>query len=72
MRSVTAPSAAVAIEIARPPEALGKAGVAIRQCGQSAAASGIAAEDPAASVSTAVSAMTVVVRRQAEGWVLLP
>ena len=66
MRSVTAPSVAGATEPVRPPEALGKAGVAIRQCGQSAAASGIAAEDLAASVSMAVSAMTVVVRRQAE------
>jgi len=72
MRFVTAPSVAGAIETVRPPEALGKAGVAIRQCGQSPAASGIAAADLAASVSMAVSAMTVVVRRQSEGWMLLP
>jgi len=53
-------------------EALDKAGVLIRQCGQSAAANGIGADELAAPVSMAVSAMTVVVRRQAEGWVLLP
>jgi len=53
-------------------EALAEAGVVIRQCGQSAAANGIGADELAAPVSMAVSAMTVVVRRQAEGWVLLP
>lgn len=52
--------------------ALAEAGVVIRQCGQSAAANGVAADELAAPVSMAVSAMTVVVRRQAEGWVLLP
>jgi len=52
--------------------ALGKAGVVIRQCGQSAAANGIDASELAPQVSMAVSAMTVVVRRQAEGWALLP
>lgn len=53
-------------------EALGKAGVSIRQCGQSLAFHGLAAEDLAPQVSVAVSAMTVLVRRQAEGWALLP
>ena len=72
MRFVTAPSVAGAIEIVRPPEALGKARLGICHFGQSAAASGIAAEDLAASVSMAVSAMTVVVCRHAEAWMLLP
>ena len=53
-------------------EALGNAGVKIRECGQSMAYYGLAAEDLAPQVGMAVSAMTVVVRRQAEGWVLLP
>jgi len=53
-------------------EALGKAGVAIRQCGQSAAFNGIAPDELAPQVDMAVSAMTVVVRRQAEGWAILP
>ncbi|MFU8830779.1 MAG: DsrE family protein [Wenzhouxiangella sp.] len=51
--------------------ALGEAGVVIRQCGQSAAFNGVSAEELAPQVSMAVSAMTVVVRRQAEGWALL-
>ncbi|MDT8322224.1 MAG: DsrE family protein [Xanthomonadales bacterium] len=53
-------------------EALAEAGVVIRQCGQSAAFNGVMAEELAQPVSMAVSAMTVVVRRQSEGWVLLP
>ncbi|MDT8409702.1 MAG: DsrE family protein [Wenzhouxiangellaceae bacterium] len=53
-------------------EALAGAGVVIRQCGQSAAANGIEASELAPAVQMAVSAMTVLVRRQAEGWVLLP
>ena len=52
--------------------ALVEAGVAIRQCGQSAASNDISAEQLASGVSLAVSAMTVLVRRQSEGWVLLP
>ncbi|MFN2166207.1 MAG: DsrE family protein [Anaerolineae bacterium] len=53
-------------------KALGEAGVSIRQCGQSLAFHGLSPEDLAPQVSVAVSAMTVVVRRQAEGWTLLP
>ena len=53
-------------------EALAEAGVVIRQCGQSAAYHGVSAKELAPQASLAVSAMTVVVRRQAEGWVLLP
>lgn len=53
-------------------EALGRAGVKIRECGQSMAYYGLKEEDLAPQVSMAVSAMTVVVRRQSEGWVLLP
>ena len=53
-------------------QALGKAGVVVRQCGQSAAYHSVSTDDLAPQASMAVSAMTVVVRRQAEGWVLLP
>ena len=53
-------------------EALGRAGVKIRECGQSMAYYGLTEEDLAPQVDMAVSAMTVVVRRQSEGWVLLP
>jgi len=53
-------------------EALAGAGVVIRQCGQSAAFNGVGAEELAPQVTMAVSAMTVLIRRQAEGWVLLP
>ena len=53
-------------------EALAGAGVMIRECGQSMAYHGVKEEDLAPQVEMAVSAMTVVVRRQAEGWVLLP
>ncbi|MDT8439566.1 MAG: DsrE family protein [Wenzhouxiangellaceae bacterium] len=52
--------------------ALSAAGVVIHQCGQSAAFNGVAAEELSPAVSMAVSAMTVLVRRQSEGWVLLP
>lgn len=51
---------------------LAEAGVVIRQCGQSAAFNGVDADELAPQVGMAVSAMTVVVRRQAEGWALLP
>lgn len=53
-------------------EALAGAGVVIRQCGQSAAFHGVAADELAPQAEMAVSAMTVLVRRQSEGWVLLP
>lgn len=53
-------------------EALRQAGVKIRECGQSMAYYGLQEEDLAPQVGMAVSAMTVIVRRQAEGWVLLP
>jgi len=53
-------------------EALAGAGVVIRQCGQSAAFNGVKADELAQPVSMAVSAMTVLVRRQNEGWALLP
>lgn len=53
-------------------EALAEAGVVIRQCGQSMAFHGISADQLAPQVSVALSAMSVVARRQAEGWVLLP
>lgn len=53
-------------------EALANAGVKIRICGQSLAFQGLEAGDLAPQVGLAVSAMTVIVRRQAEGWVLLP
>lgn len=53
-------------------EAIGKSGVVIRQCGQSAAYHGVSAGELAPQASMAVSAMTVLVRRQSEGWVLLP
>lgn len=53
-------------------QALAGAGIVIRQCGQSAAFNGVAADELAPGVSMAVSAMTVLVRRQSEGWALLP
>lgn len=53
-------------------EALAAAGVVIRQCGQSAAFNGVEADELAPQASMALSAMTVIVRRQSEGWVLLP
>lgn len=53
-------------------QALTGAGVVIRQCGQSAAFNGVAAGELAPGVGMAVSAMTVLVRRQSEGWALLP
>lgn len=52
-------------------EALGKAGVVIRQCGQSMAFNGIAESELAPQVGMAVSAMTAIVRRQSEGWAVL-
>jgi len=52
--------------------ALADAGVKIRECGQSMAYYGLTEADLAPQVDMAVSAMTVVVRRQSEGWVLLP
>ncbi|MEX2499709.1 MAG: DsrE family protein [Wenzhouxiangellaceae bacterium] len=52
--------------------ALSEAGVVIRQCGQSATFNGVDADELAPPGSMAVSAMTVVVRRQSEGWALLP
>ncbi|MGK7295757.1 MAG: DsrE family protein [Candidatus Wenzhouxiangella sp. M2_3B_020] len=53
-------------------QALVEAGVVILQCGQSAAHHGVEADEFAPGVDMAVSAMTVLVRRQEEGWVLLP
>lgn len=53
-------------------EALLAFGVTVYLCGQSASAHGIEAEELAPGVRLAHSAMTVLVRRQAEGWVLLP
>lgn len=53
-------------------QALVEAGVVIRQCGQSAAHHDVKSDELAHGVEMAVSAMTVLVRRQDEGWVLLP
>lgn len=53
-------------------DALVNAGVTVYLCGQSASAHGIAPEELAPGVQLAQSAMTVLVRRQAEGWALLP
>lgn len=53
-------------------EALQAAGVSVYLCGQSASAYGIDPEELAPGVKLAHSAMTVLVRRQSEGWVLLP
>ncbi|AKS41095.1 DsrE family protein [Wenzhouxiangella marina] len=53
-------------------EALMEAGVTIYLCGQSASARGVSAEELAPGVKLAHSAMTVLVRRQSEGWALLP
>ena len=53
-------------------EALQAAGVTVYLCGQSASAHGLAADELAPGVELAHSAMTVLVRRQSEGWVLLP
>lgn len=53
-------------------DALMEAGVTVYLCGQSASARGVAAEELAAGVALAHSAMTVLVRRQSEGWALLP
>lgn len=53
-------------------EAIQNAGVTIYLCGQSASAHGIGADELAPGVVMAQSAMTVLVRRQAEGWALLP
>jgi len=50
-------------------KALDGAGVVIRQCGQSAAYHGVKADELAPEVRIAVSAMTVMARRQSEGWV---
>ncbi len=52
--------------------ALQAAGVTVYLCGQSASAHGIAPDELAQGVQLAHSAMTVLVRRQSEGWVLLP
>jgi len=52
--------------------ALQAAGVTVYLCGQSASAHGIAPDELAPGVKMAHSAMTVLVRRQSEGWVLLP
>lgn len=53
--------------------ALSLASIAMIPCawGQSAAFNGIAASELAPQVDMAVSAMTAVVRRQAEGWAIL-
>lgn len=53
-------------------EALQAAGVTVYLCGQSASAHGVAPVELAPGVVMAQSAMTVLVRRQAEGWTLLP
>ncbi len=53
-------------------EALQVAGVTVYLCGQSASAHGVDADELAPGVVMAQSAMTVLVRRQAEGWALLP
>jgi len=53
-------------------EALQAAGVTVYLCGQSASAHGVAPDELAPGVKLAHSAMTVLVRRQSEGWVLLP
>jgi intracellular sulfur oxidation DsrE/DsrF family protein len=53
-------------------EALMKAGVTVYLCGQSASARGVALDELAPGVKMAHSAMTVLVRRQNEGWALLP
>ncbi|MBL37572.1 MAG: hypothetical protein CMP07_04105 [Xanthomonadales bacterium] len=53
-------------------KALQDAGVTVYLCGQSASAHGVAPEELAPGVKLAHSAMTVLVRRQSEGWVLLP
>jgi len=53
-------------------EALLAFGVTVYLCGQSASAHGIDVEELAPGVRLAHSAMTVLVRRQAEGWALLP
>jgi len=53
-------------------QALRAAGVTVYLCGQSASAHGIAPDELAPGVQLAHSAMTVLVRRQTEGWVLLP
>ena len=50
-------------------KALAAAGVVIRQCGQSAAFNGVRADELASGVRLAISAMTVMARRQSEGWV---
>lgn len=53
-------------------KALQDAGVTVYLCGQSASAHGVAPDELAPGVKLAHSAMTVLVRRQSEGWVLLP
>jgi len=53
-------------------DALMAAGVTVYLCGQSASARGVAPDELAPGVKIAHSAMTVLVRRQAEGWALLP
>lgn len=53
-------------------EALLEAGVTVYLCGQSASARGVSPDELAPGVKLAQSAMTVLVRRQAEGWALLP
>jgi intracellular sulfur oxidation DsrE/DsrF family protein len=52
-------------------EALIEAGVTVYLCGQSASARGVGADELAPGVKIAHSAMTVLVRRQAEGWAAL-
>ncbi|MFO7764564.1 DsrE family protein [Thioalkalivibrio sp.] len=53
-------------------KALQDAGVTVYLCGQSASAHGVATDELAPGVKLAHSAMTVLVRRQSEGWVLMP
>jgi len=53
-------------------DALMAAGVTVYLCGQSASARGVAPDEIAPGIKIAHSAMTVLVRRQAEGWALLP
>jgi len=52
-------------------DALIHAGVTLYLCGQSASARGVGADELAPGVKLAHSAMTVLVRRQAEGWATL-
>jgi intracellular sulfur oxidation DsrE/DsrF family protein len=51
---------------------LGKAGVKIYLCGQTAAFKGYGAEEFHPAVTIALSAMTVHVRLQSEGYTLIP